>query len=212
MGSSRRQKYASLGRASSWKRDHYLLARPVETDRVILAHRFQSSGVDNNLVDCLMQELPGLMTLEQAFGHAMIGVVHSLKPHDPTGAWGNFSLNTLQRLREHLDEHTWQNLTSTFGACATIYRHLFAMKVGANLLDFGCACAFWPVLVAEREPYAESSIVGVDSRLDAIHLSQHMAALTDYQDLTFVQLDLLSPQFAEAVGPFDTNLRSKSYF
>jgi hypothetical protein len=66
--------------------DHFLLAQPAETDRVILVHRFQSSEVDNNLVDCLMQELPGLMTSEQAFGHAMIGVVHSIKPHDPVDA------------------------------------------------------------------------------------------------------------------------------
>src|SRR5690242_17598285 len=55
--------------------DHFLVARPMEADRVILVHRLQSSEIDNNLVDCLMQELPGLMTREQAFGHAMIGVV-----------------------------------------------------------------------------------------------------------------------------------------
>ena len=114
--------------------DHFLLARPAETDRVILVHRFQSSEVDNNLVDWLMQELPSLMTSEQAFGHAMIGVVHSITPHDPVNAWGIFSLNTLQRLREHLDEHTQQNPSSTIGACAAVYRRLFALKVGASLL------------------------------------------------------------------------------
>jgi SAM-dependent methyltransferase len=184
--------------------EHFLLARPAETDRVILVHRFQSSELDNNLVDCLMQELPNLITSEQAFGHAMIGVVHSIKPRDPVDAWGIFSLNTLQRLREHIDEHTLQKPTSTIGACATIYRRLFELKVGASLLDVGCACAFWPVLAAEREPHAQSSIVGVDSRLDAIHLSQHMAALTQHQNLTFLQLDLLSPQFVEEVGTFDT--------
>jgi hypothetical protein len=35
---------------------HFLLARPSSTDRVILVHRFQSTEVDNNLVDCLMHE------------------------------------------------------------------------------------------------------------------------------------------------------------
>jgi hypothetical protein len=60
------------------------------------------------------------------------------------------------------------------------------------------------VLVAERAPHAQSSIVGVDSRLDAIHLSQNMAALTHHQDLTFVHLDLLSPRFVEEVGTFDS--------
>jgi hypothetical protein len=184
--------------------EHFLLARPEETERVILVHRFQPGEIDNNLVDCLMQELPGLMTSEQAFGQAMIGVVHSIKPYDPVDAWGIFSLNTLQRLREHLDEHHLQNPTSTIGACATIYRRLFELKVGVSLLDVGCACAFWPVLVAEREPHTQSSIVGVDSRLDAIHLSQNMAALTHHQDLTFLQLDLLSPHFVAEVGTFDT--------
>jgi hypothetical protein len=46
------------------------------------------------------------MTSDQAFGHVMIGVVNSIKPHDPVGAWDIFSLNTLQRLHEHLDENT----------------------------------------------------------------------------------------------------------
>jgi hypothetical protein len=44
----------------------------------------------------------------------------------------------------------------------------------------------------------------VDNRLDAVHLSQHLAALTHHQDLTFLQLDLVSPQFVEEVRTFDT--------
>jgi 2-polyprenyl-3-methyl-5-hydroxy-6-metoxy-1,4-benzoquinol methylase len=44
----------------------------------------------------------------------------------------------------------------------------------------------------------------VDNRLDAVQLSQHLAKLTHHQDLTFLQLDLLSPQFVEEVGTFDT--------
>jgi hypothetical protein len=55
--------------------------------------------------------------------------VHSIKPHDPVDAWGIFSLNTLQRLREYLDEDTLQNPTSTIRACATIYHRLFALKL-----------------------------------------------------------------------------------
>jgi hypothetical protein len=101
----------------------------------------------------------------------MIGVVPSIRPHGPVDAWGICSLNTLQRRREHLDHHTRQYPTSTIGACATFYHRLFELKVGASLLDVGCACAFWPVLIAERGPQVQSSIVGVDSRLDAIHLS-----------------------------------------
>jgi hypothetical protein len=184
--------------------EHFLIARPAETGRTILVHQFRPTEVDNNLVDCLMQELSDLMTSEQAFGHAMIGVVNSIKPHDPVGAWGMFSLNTLQRFRDYLDEDTSSYPSTTIGACATIYRRLFSLKVGVSLLDVGCACAFWPTLVAERVPEAHERIVGVDNRLDAIHLSQHLATLTDRQDLTFLQLDLLSPQFVEELGTYDT--------
>src|SRR5262249_39453919 len=116
--------------------------------RVILVHTFHSNEVDNNLVDCLIQELPGLLTSEEAFGHVMMGVVHSIKPYDPVNAWGIFSLNTLQRLREHINRQIQQNPTSTIGACETIYCRLFELKVGTSLLDVGCACAFWPVLIA----------------------------------------------------------------
>ncbi len=70
--------------------EHFLLARPLGADRVILVHRFQSSEVDNNLVDCLMQELTSLKTSDQAFGHAMIGVVNSIKPHDPVSLPDSF--------------------------------------------------------------------------------------------------------------------------
>src|SRR5207244_1615914 len=92
----------------------------------------------------------------------------------------------------------------TIGVCAAVYRRLFVLKIGTSLLDVGCACAFWPVLVAEREPHSQRNIVGVDNRLDAVHLSQNLAALMHHQDLTFLQLDLLSPQFVEELGTFDT--------
>jgi hypothetical protein len=183
---------------------HFLLARPADTDRVILVHRFPPEEIDNNLVDCLMQELPSLMTSDQAFGHAMIGVVNSIKPRDPVGAWGIFSLNTLKRFRNYLADNTLHYPPTTIGACATVYRRLFSLKVGRSLLDVGCACAFWPVLAAEREPDVPRKIVGVDNRLDAIHLSQHMATLTNKPDLLFLQLDLLSSQFVEGLQLFDT--------
>ena len=59
------------------------------------------------------------------------------------------------------------------------------------------------MFVADRKPIAQKSIVGVVHRLDAVHLSQHMEALAHCQDLTFLQLDLLSPLFFEEVGTFD---------
>lgn len=183
---------------------HFLLARPADTNCTILVHRFLPSEIDNNLVDCLMQKLPGLMTSDQAFGHALIGIVTSIKPRDPVDAWGIFSLNTFQRFREYLAENAMQYPPTTIGASATIYRRLFSLKMGVSLLDVGCACAFWPMLVAERDPEAHGRIVGVDTRLNAIHLSQNLAALTNIHDLIFLQRDLLSPQFAEELGTFDT--------
>jgi hypothetical protein len=48
-----------------------------------------------------------------------------------------------------------------------------------------------------------SGIGGVDNRLDAVHFLQYMAVLTHHQNLTFLQLDLLSPLFIEEVGTFD---------
>lgn len=183
---------------------HFLVARPADTDRVIVVHRFLPTEIDNNLVDYLMQELSEFMTSDQAFGHTMIGVVQSMKPRDPVGAWGMFSLNTLQRFREYLDDDTLQYPPTTIGACATVYRRLFSLRLGMSLLDVGCACAFWPTLLAERAPNAYGRIVGVDNRLDAIHLSQNIAALTEHRDLTFLQLDLLTSQFVEELGSFDT--------
>ena len=183
---------------------HFLVARPVDTDRVMVIHRFLPTEIDNNLVDYLMQELPAFMTSDQAFGHAMIGVVQSMNPRDPAGAWGMFCLNTLQRLRDYLNDDTFPYPPTTIGASATVYRRLFSLKVGRSLLDVGCACAFWPTLVAERTPNAHGRIVGVDNRLDAVHLSQNMATLTQQHDLTFLQVDVLSSQFVEALGSFDT--------
>lgn len=184
--------------------EHFLLARSVSDDRLIPAHRFLPSEIDNNLVDRLMQELPDVMTSDSAFGQVMIGIVISINPHDPVSAWGNFSLNTLQRFRAYLAENTMQYPPTTIGASATIYRRLFTLKVEMSLLDVGCACAFWPVLVAERNQDISERIVGVDNRLTAIHLSQHMATHIDQHNLTFLQLDLLSPQFVEKLGTFDT--------
>lgn len=183
---------------------HFLLVRSTAVDRFILAHRFQPSEIDNNLVDRLMQELPDVMTSDSTFGQAMIGIVISTNPYDPVSAWGNFSLNTLQQFRTYLSENTMQYPATTIGASATVYRRLFALKVGKSLLDVGCSCAFWPVLVAEREPDAYEQIVGVDNRLTAVNLSEHLATQIDRRNLTFLQLDLLNPQFTEQLGTFDT--------
>jgi ubiquinone/menaquinone biosynthesis C-methylase UbiE len=183
---------------------HFLLARAPANQAVTIVHHFTPQEVDNNLVDFLMQELDNLMTSDQAFGQALRGVVHSVIPSDPVKAWNLFSLNTLQRLRQWLiDAPTQDDRQSTIGAAAMVYRRLLSLKVGSSLLDVGCACAFWPVLVAEREPMAHGRIIGVDNRLDAINLSTNLAKQVGMHDLEFVQIDVLTPEFAK-LGTFDT--------
>ena len=171
-------------------------------------HQLAQEEIDNNISQYLMEELApyGLMASDRAFSAALIGVVNSITPGNPTDAWSIFSLNTLQRLRERVDDSPTNlehyDFISSF---ANIYHHLFSLKVGNSLLDVGCACAFWPVLVAEREHEKESHgrIVGVDNRQDAIILSQNMAYLAGITNVEFQQFDLLSPEFTE-VGIFDT--------
>lgn len=185
---------------------HFLFARVPNTQKIILVHQLADDELDNNIGQYLMQELAphGLMTSESAFGAALVGVVNSTNPHHPADAWGLFSLNTLQRLREQIDNPPANNDKHDFiTPFASIYRYLFSQKVGTSLLDVGCACAFWPLLVAEREAGKHTRIVGADNRQEAITLSQNMAALANINGVKFVQSDLLTPDFAE-LGTFDT--------
>jgi ubiquinone/menaquinone biosynthesis C-methylase UbiE len=183
---------------------HFLVARAPANHAVTIVHRFTPQEIDNNLVDFLMQELDGLMTSEQMFGQALRGVVHSVLPDDPVEAWNLFSLNTLQRLRTWLiDAPTQDDRQSTIGASAIVYRRLLSLTVGSSLLDVGCACAFWPILAAEREPLPHGRIIGVDNRRDAINLSTNLAKQVGMHDLEFVQSDVLTSEFVE-LGIFDT--------
>ena len=185
---------------------HFLFARVPETQKVILVHQLAQDELDNNIGQYLMQELGphGFMVSDKAFGAALIGVVNSINPKDPASAWGIFSLNTLERLREKLDNPSKnadkQDFITPF---ATIYHYLFAHKVGTSLLDVGCACAFWPLLVAEREKGKYERIVGADNRQDAINLSSNMANLANITNVEFMKSDLLAPDFTE-IGTFDT--------
>ncbi len=188
--------------------EHFLFARAPSTASILLVHRFSAQEIDNSLGEYLVQELApyGLLPGEGAFGAAMRGVVASICPGDPVAAWGFFSLNTLQRLRTKLD-------TSSPGAAADegdlllpfarMYRRLLALLVGSSLLDVGCACAFWPLLVAERHPEQFKRIVGVDNRTDALALSEQLASLARIDTAEFVLADVLSAEFA-TLGSFDT--------
>ena len=185
---------------------HFLFARVPETQKIILVHQLAQDELDNNVGQYLMQELGpyGFMSSDKAFGAALVGVVNSINPKDPASVWGIFSINTLQRLREKLDNPSKDTNEQDFiTPFATIYQYLFDHKVGTSLLDVGCACAFWPLLVAEREKGKYERIVGADNRQDAINLSTNMANLANITNIEFIKSDLLAPEFTE-IGTFDT--------
>lgn len=184
----------------------FLFATGHENQPTILVHRFKTNEVDNNIGYYLMRELAphGLILSEKDFESALIAVVISIAPHSPVEAWNLFSLNTLQRLREKLND-----LSSSTGEkdfitpFAHIYHRLLQLKVGTSLLDVGCACAFWPVLAAEYTQTLGERIVGMDSRRDAIALSNNLAAATNMTHIEFIQADLMAQEFLQ-VGIFDT--------
>ena len=185
---------------------HFLYTIGHKNQPTLLVHRLQAHEVDNNIGYYLMRELAphGLITSDKDFGSAFIAIVISISPHNPIDAWNIFSLNTLQRLREKLND-----LSSSAGEedfitpFAHIYHRLLELKVGASLLDVGCACAFWPVLVAEHVQAGSERIVGVDSRRDAIALSNNLATVTNRTYIEFIQVDLLTQEFLQT-GTFDT--------
>ena len=185
---------------------HFLVGLAPTVQVATVVHQMALDEIDNNITQYLMEELApyGLMTSDRAFSAALIGVVNSVTPDNPTDAWGLFSLNTLRRLSEKIDNPpTGLKHYDFISSFANIYHHLFSLKAGSSLLDVGCACAFWPLLVAEREKEKHGRIVGVDNRQDAIILSQNMASLAGIKNVEFVQRDLLSPEFTE-IGTFDT--------
>lgn len=185
---------------------HFLFAIERENQFTILVHRLRANEVDNNIGYYLMRELAprGLILSDKDFGSALIAVVISIAPHSPVEAWNLFSLNTLQRLREKLND-----LSSSTGEedfitpFAHIYHRLLQLKVGTSLLDVGCACAFWPLLAAEYAQTTDERIVGVDSRRDAIAVSNNLAAATCMTHVEFIQTDLLTQEFTQ-IGLFDT--------
>jgi len=184
---------------------HFLIVYTSFDELITLVHAFSAESIDNNVVYHLMKEVApyGLVNSERAFGAALMSIVTSICPHDPIAAWGHFSLNTLNQLRKHLDTDIFIQEENFITSFTTIYRRLFELKIGSSLLDVGCACAFWPILVAERFYDKSSRIVGVDNRLDAINLSTQLAARAKVDILEFVLADVLTSQFTR-IGTFDT--------
>ncbi|HEU0002029.1 MAG TPA: class I SAM-dependent methyltransferase [Ktedonobacteraceae bacterium] len=185
---------------------HFLYAIGQGHQPTTLVHRLSTHEVDNNIGYYLMRELASreLITTDTDFGAALIAVVTSIAPQNPVEAWNLFSLNTLQRLREKLNNLSsspdGQDFISPF---AHIYHRLLQLKIGSSLLDVGCACAFWPVLAAENTQTRTEKIIGVDSRSDAIALSNNLASAANMTHIEFIQTDLLAQEFL-LVGIFDT--------
>jgi 2-polyprenyl-3-methyl-5-hydroxy-6-metoxy-1,4-benzoquinol methylase len=187
---------------------HFLVTQLPDTQSVLIVHQFSPDEIDNNIGHYLVQELtpPGFMISDQDFRAAFIGVVTSLSPRTPVEAWNRFSLNTLHRLRVTMDETLASSPAyeiDSITSFAQVYRRLLSLKLGDSLLDVGCACAFWPLLVAEREKESRERIVGIDNRREAITLSANLAACMGINHLEFLQSDVTSAAFSE-LGTFDT--------
>ncbi|MBX5451683.1 methyltransferase domain-containing protein [Thermogemmatispora sp.] len=180
----------------------------------ILVHWLKSEESDNRLVDYLQQELVriGWLEGEEDFNAALNGLIASFAPTAPLEAWRRFALNTFAQLSKLIapappttvapikDKDSGESIA----AFAAIYRRLLTLLQGSSLLDVGCACAYWPLLVAQGGQCAPRSIVAVDRRAEALRLSLLLSEALGLTDrLHFMQLDLLQPEFL-GLGAFDT--------
>ena len=187
-----------------YETEHFLYGTAPTNDSLFLIHCLTEDNINNNLGSYLAQELHHVLLSDQAFEAAFQGVVASVRPHDPPAAWKMFSLNTLKLLRREVEqEECASERRDSIASFASLYRHLFSLLVGESLLDVGCACAFWPVLVAERDLPYHRKITGVDNRQDALHLSMQLATDVGLSHLEFLLADVLTPTFSH-LGSFDT--------
>lgn len=187
-----------------YETEHFLYGTAPANDSILLIHSLAEDEINNNLGSYLAQELRHVLPSDQAFEAAFQGVVASVCPHDPPTAWEMFSLNTLKLLRRGVGQgECASERGDSIASFASLYRHLFSLLVGESLLDVGCACAFWPVLVAERDLPYHRRITGVDKRQDAIHLSMQLATCVGLSHLEFLLADVLTPAFPQ-IGSFDT--------
>ncbi|WP_069801989.1 class I SAM-dependent methyltransferase [Thermogemmatispora onikobensis] len=199
---------------------HFLLARrakaaeePVLEER-LLAHWLSEQESDNRLVDYLQQELvrSGWLQSEADFSAVLNALIVSFEPTAPLRAWRLFALNTFTQLSERIAQSPASLATSiennegseTIAAFAAIYRRLHSLLCGKSLLDVGCACAYWPLLVAKGGHCLPGSIVAVDRRAEALRLSALLAeTLGLATQLRLEQQDLCQPAFLR-LGQFDT--------
>nr|BBH95420.1 hypothetical protein KTA_36190 [Thermogemmatispora argillosa] len=183
-----------------------------EEERVLI-HRLSIEESDNRLVDYLQQELVSIGWLqgEDDFNATLNALIVSFGPTEPLQAWRRFALNTFARLSALIapappgvDPGEKKDSGETITAFAAIYRRLLTLLQGGSLLDVGCACAYWPLLVVKGGHCSPGPIVAVDRRVEALRLSALVAEALGLTDrLHLVQLDLLQPAFLR-LGQFDT--------
>lgn len=186
--------------------EHFVVCQKRSSSQTILLHLFGQREIDADLICFTEQELAplGIFTSAQEFGATLFAVMASPfpSPRNQHTIWQHFCLNTLTRLREQI-AHPPQSIPSVSYTVpfAAIYRRVFELCIGQNLLDVGCSFGFLPVLLAERAPCAR--IMGCDNNPDALRFSSDLATATGSQQVTFILRDVLAANFLD-LGRFDT--------
>ena len=186
---------------------HFLLFLREVEPKTILVHSFTPEAFHTNLSHQLVEELKpfGILTSNRVLGELMTGIVGgTLYPDDVRRAWNYFGANTLQHLLMLVSSAVTSHLPDygSLGASATLYQRVIELSVGERFLDAACNGGYFPLLVAERIPFA-SQIIGVDVDADVFRAAQELAQERHLAHVHYVQADLLSEDFC-AIGAFDT--------
>ncbi len=195
---------------------HFVVCRRPGRRETVLMHRFDEATVDEDLAPLVAGELGavGMVTSAREYGDALFGIVASTCPSsldcptcgrlhiDLPAIWRHYCLNSLVRYRALLSEPPGAGPPEAHVAqFAAVYRRVLELRVGASLLDVGSSLGFLPVLVALRAPGA--TVVGCDSRPDAVACATDLAAAAGVGGVTFRVGDVLAPGFP-GVGRYDT--------
>lgn len=186
---------------------HFLLFLREVEPKTILVHFFTPEAFHTNLSHHLVEELKpfGILTSNRVLGEFMTGIVGgTFYPDDVRRAWNYFGANTLQHLLILVGSAVTSHLPDygSLGASATLYQRVIELSVGERFLDAACNGGYFPLLLAERIPFA-SKVVGVDIDADVFQIAQELAQERQLAQVHYVQADLLSEDFC-TIGMFDT--------
>lgn len=187
--------------------EHFTICQHPTTGQVILLHLFQLEEANADLICFIENELAstGIIPSTREFGTTLFAVLASMypAPRDQQAIWLHFCLNSLDSLRDHITQPRTSApaQVSYIEPFAAIYRRIFQLLAGRNLLDTGCSFGFFPVLMAECDH--SKRIIGSDISQDAINFSTSLANAADVHGVAFRQIDVLSNDFTK-LGQFDT--------